>query len=113
MKTMMELSQKMSRLGTEAAFKVLAQAQALEAKGIDVVHLEIGEPDFDTPKNICSAATEAMAKGYTHYCNSQGIVALRVEIAKEVERTRGISVDPDCVVVTPGAKPIIPVTLTL
>ena len=103
---MIELSHKMSRLGTESAFKVLAQAQALEAKGIDVVHLEIGEPDFDTPQNICSAATEAVAKGYTHYCNSQGIVALRVEIAKEVARTRAISVTPDCIVVTPGAKPI-------
>jgi len=102
----MELSKKISRLGTESAFKVLAQAQALEAEGVDVVHLEIGEPDFDTPKNICSAANEAMAKGYTHYCNPQGIFALRVEIAKEVGGARGIQVNPDCVVVTPGAKPI-------
>ena len=102
----MKLSQKMSRLGTETAFRVLAKAQALEAKGIDVVHLEIGEPDFDTPKNICEAATKALSEGQTHYCNSQGIVPLRVEIAKQIERTRGISVDTERVIVTPGAKPI-------
>ncbi len=103
---MTELSKKMARLGTETAFLVLAQAQALEAKGVNVIHLEIGEPDFDTPKNICHASAEAMNKGYTHYCSSQGILPLRVEIAKEIERTRGVSVDPDRIVVTPGAKPI-------
>ncbi|HUV55645.1 MAG TPA: pyridoxal phosphate-dependent aminotransferase [Dehalococcoidales bacterium] len=102
----MKLAQKMSRLGTETAFKVLAKAQALEAKGMDVVHLEIGEPDFDTPPNICAAATKALDKGQTHYCNSQGIVPLRVEIAKQIERTRGVAVDPNRVIVTPGAKPI-------
>jgi len=102
----MKLSQKMSRLGTETAFRVLAKAQALEAKGIDVVHLEIGEPDFDTPPNICQAATKALDEGQTHYCNSQGIAPLRVEIAKQIERTRGVAVDPNHVVVTPGAKPI-------
>jgi len=102
----MKLAQKMSRLGTETAFRVLAKAQALEAKGMDVVHLEIGEPDFDTPPNICAAATKALDKGQTHYCNSQGIVPLRVEIAKQIERTRGVAVDPNRVIVTPGAKPI-------
>lgn len=102
----MELSRKMARLGIESAFKVLAQAKALEAKGVDVIHLEIGEPDFDTPKNICDAAVKAIAKGCTHYCNSQGIAALREEIASEIERTRGVVVDPARVVVTPGAKPI-------
>ena len=102
----MELSKKMARLGTETAFKVLAQAQALEAKGMDVVHLEIGEPDFDTPKNICDASADAMNKGYTHYCNSQGILPLRAEIAKQIERTRGVSVGPERIIVTPGAKPI-------
>jgi len=102
----MKLSQKMSRLGTETAFRVLAKAQALEAKGIDVIHLEIGEPDFDTPPNICQAATKALSEGQTHYCNSQGIAPLRVEIAKQIERTRGVAVDPNHVVVTPGAKPI-------
>ncbi|MDP6576968.1 MAG: pyridoxal phosphate-dependent aminotransferase [Dehalococcoidales bacterium] len=96
----------MSRLGTETAFKVLAQAQSLEANGVDVVHLEIGEPDFITPKYICEAATDALDKGYTHYCNSQGLLPLRTEIAKKYEKTYGISVDPECVVVTSGAKPI-------
>ena len=102
----MELSPKITRLGTESAFKVLSKAQALEAKGVDMVHLEIGEPDFDTPKNICDAAAKAMSQGCTHYCNSQGIITLRAEIAKEIERTRGVAVDPERVVVTPGAKPI-------
>jgi len=102
----MRLSEKMTRLGIETAFQVLAKAQALEAKGMDVVHLEIGEPDFDTPQNIRDAATQALNKGYTHYCNSQGIVPLRAVIAKEFERTRGVSVDPERVIVTPGAKPI-------
>jgi len=102
----MKLSEKMARLGIETAFQVLAKAQALEAKGMDIVHLEIGEPDFDTPQNIRDAATEALNKSYTHYCNSQGIVPLRVEIAKEMERTRGVPVNPERVIVTPGAKPI-------
>jgi aspartate/methionine/tyrosine aminotransferase len=102
----MKLAKRMARLGTETAFRVLAKAQALEAKGIDVVHLEIGEPDFDTSKNISEAATKALAEGCTHYCNSQGIVPLRAEIAKEMGRTRGVTIDPNCVVVTPGAKPI-------
>jgi len=96
----------MSRLGTETAFQVLAKAQALEAKGKDIIHLEIGEPDFDTPQHIRDAATKALNKGYTHYCNSQGIVPLRQEIAKVTEKTRGVKIDPDRVVVTPGAKPI-------
>ena len=90
----------------ESAFKVLAQAQALEAKGKSVVHLEIGEPDFDTPRHISEAAFEALKKGQTHYVNAQGIIPLRKEIAKEMEKTRGVPVDPDCVIVTPGAKPI-------
>ena len=102
----MELSEKMSRLGTETAFQVLARAQALEAKGKDIVHLEIGEPDFDTPQNIRDAATRALNQSYTHYCSSQGIVPLRTEIAKNMERTRGVPVDPGRVVITPGAKPI-------
>ncbi|TES91680.1 MAG: pyridoxal phosphate-dependent aminotransferase, partial [Candidatus Cloacimonadota bacterium] len=72
----MKLSSSMARLGTETAFQVLAQAQALEAKGVEVVHLEIGEPDFDTPKNVCNAANEGLGKGLTHYCNAQGLVEL-------------------------------------
>ena len=102
----MRLAQKMSRLGTESAFRVLAQAQALEARGIDVIHLEIGEPDYATPANIAEAAARAVKDGYTHYCNSQGIVQLRTAIAREIEKTRGIRVDPDRIVVTTGDKPI-------
>ena len=103
----MKMAERMSRLGTETAFGVLAKAQALEAKGMDVVHLEIGEPDFDTPQNIRDAAAQAINGGYTHYCNSQGILPLRVEIAKEFSRTRGVTVDSERVVVAPGAKPIV------
>lgn len=102
----MKLAPRMSRLGTESAFEVLAHARALEAKGMEVVHLEIGEPDFDTPKNICDAATEAINKGYTHYTTSQGIPELRTEIARELENSRGVYFDPDRIVVTTGAKPI-------
>ncbi|MFH0846443.1 MAG: pyridoxal phosphate-dependent aminotransferase [Chloroflexota bacterium] len=102
----MKLSEKMSRLGSESAFKVLAQAQALEAKGKSVVHLEIGEPDFDTPKHISEAAGEGLRRGMTHYVNAQGIIPLREAIAREMSRTRGVPVDPGRVVVTPGAKPI-------
>jgi aspartate aminotransferase len=102
----MKLSARMSRLGTETAFEVLARAKALEAKGVDVVHLEIGEPDFDTPRNICDAAIEAINKGYTHYTTSQGLPELRTEIAKSLGSTRSIAIDPDRIVVTTGAKPI-------
>ncbi len=86
---------------------MLAKAQALEAKGMDVVHLEIGEPDFDTPDNIRAAAKDALDRGQTHYCNSQGIVPLRNVIAEELGKTRNIDIDPANIVVTPGAKPIV------
>jgi aspartate/methionine/tyrosine aminotransferase len=102
----MKLASKMNRLGIESAFKVLAQAQALEAKGMSIVHLEIGEPDFDTPQNIRNAATKAMNSGATHYSNSQGIIPLRKAIAAEMAKTVGAPIDPDRVIVTPGAKPI-------
>ena len=98
---------RMSRLGTETAFEVLAKARALEAKGKEVVHLEIGEPDFDTPKNIREAAKNAIDKGFTHYGPSAGLPELRRTIAEYIGKSRNISVDPDEVVVTPGAKPII------
>jgi aspartate/methionine/tyrosine aminotransferase len=96
----------MSRLGTETAFEVLVRARALEAKGRDVVHLEIGEPDFDTPSNIVEAAVDALHKGWTHYGPSAGLPALREAVAEEVSRTRGVKVSPDEVVVVPGGKPI-------
>jgi aspartate/methionine/tyrosine aminotransferase len=96
----------METLGTETAFEVLAKAKALEKQGKDVVHLEIGEPDFDTPKNIKEAATKALNAGYTHYGPSAGLPEFRETIAQYVSKTRGIKAEADEVVVTPGAKPI-------
>ncbi|HEX9268329.1 MAG TPA: pyridoxal phosphate-dependent aminotransferase [Candidatus Limnocylindria bacterium] len=100
------LAQRMSRLGTETAFEVLAKARALEAQGRDIVHLEIGEPDFDTPRPIVHAALSALQRGETHYTPSAGVIELRQAIADHLNRTRGLAVDPDQVIVTPGAKPI-------
>ncbi len=97
----------MENLGTETAFEVLAKAKALEKQGKNIVHLEIGEPDFDTPKNIKDAAVKAMNSGYTHYTPAGGIPELRETIAEYISKTRKIDVVPDEVVVTPGAKPII------
>ncbi len=103
----LKLAKRMSRLGTETAFEVLVKARALEAKGRDIVHLEIGEPDFDTPANIIEAATEALHKGFTHYGPSAGLPPLRETIAKYVADTRRVPVAPEEVVVVPGGKPII------
>jgi len=103
----MNFAARMARLGTETAFEVLARAQALEAQGRSVVHLEIGEPDFDTPAHIRRAAQEAMDAGWTHYGPSAGLRDFREVIAADVARTRGIPVDADQVVVTPGGKPIL------
>ena len=93
-------------MGTETAFEVLAKARALEKQGKDIVHLEIGEPDFDTPKNIKEAAVKAINAGYTHYGPSAGLPDFRETIAQYVSKTRGIKAEADEVVVTPGAKPI-------
>jgi aspartate/methionine/tyrosine aminotransferase len=97
----------MGRLGTETAFEVLVKARALEAQGRDIVHLEIGEPDFDTPRNIIDAACDALHKGFTHYGPSAGLPALREAIAQSVSETRRVKVSPEEVVVVPGGKPII------
>nr|MBC7244069.1 pyridoxal phosphate-dependent aminotransferase [Chloroflexota bacterium] len=102
----MKLAQRMSRLGTETAFEVLVRAKALEAQGREVIHLEIGEPDFDTPSHIIEAACRALRSGYTHYVPSAGIPELREAIAEDVSKSRGIPVNPNQVVVTPGGKPI-------
>ncbi|MDH4208906.1 MAG: pyridoxal phosphate-dependent aminotransferase [Anaerolineae bacterium] len=102
----MKLAEAMSRLGTETAFEVLARARALEAQGKEIIHLEIGEPDFDTPSNIIEAAGTALMEGQTHYSPSAGIPQLRQAIAEYTAKTRGVEVTPDQVVVTPGAKPI-------
>jgi len=100
------LAKRLSRLGTETAFEVLVKARALEAQGRDIIHLEIGEPDFATPANVMEAASRALHEGYTHYCPSAGLHELRKAIACEIQTTRGVEVDPDWIVVTPGGKPI-------
>jgi aspartate aminotransferase len=96
----------MERLGTETAFSVLAKAKALEAQGREIIHLEIGEPDFDTPSHIVEAGCRALRDGHTHYTPTAGIPELREAIADDVAQSRGIEVDPAQVVVTPGGKPI-------
>ncbi len=100
------LARRMARLGTETAFEVLSKAKALERQGKSIIHLEIGEPDFDTPENIVEAAVDALRKGWTHYGPSAGLPELRHEIARYVSRTRGVDVFTDEVVVVPGGKPI-------
>jgi len=102
----LKFATRLDRLGTETAFEVLVKAKALEAQGREVIHLEIGEPDFPTPGSVIQAGNDALRQGYTHYCGSAGLPELREAIAREIHRTRGISVTPDWIVVTPGAKPI-------
>jgi aspartate aminotransferase len=105
-RNLVELAGRMARLGTETAFSVLAKAKALEAQGRDIIHLEIGEPDFDTADHIVDAACEALRSGETHYTPTAGIPELREAIAADVAESRDIEVDPAQVVVTPGGKPI-------
>jgi aspartate aminotransferase len=105
--TELRLAKRMKRLGTETAFEVLVRAKALEAQGRDIVHLEIGEPDFDTPENIVEAGIDALRKGFTHYGPSNGMIELRKAVAEDVSKSRGIKVSPEEVVVVPGGKPII------
>lgn len=107
----LRLAERMSRLGTETAFEVLNRARQLERQGKNIVHLEIGEPDFDTPKNVVEAAVDALHKGWTHYGPSAGQPELRQAIADDVSRSRGVKVAPEEVVVVPGGKPIIFFTL--
>src|SRR5437016_4650790 len=103
----LRLAERMSRLGTETAFEVLNKARALERQGKQIIHLEIGEPDFDTPANVVEAGVQALKKGWTHYGPSAGLPELRQAIAEEVSRSRGVKVTADEVVVVPGGKPII------
>lgn len=103
----MKLAQSFSRLGTETAFEVLARARALEAQGRKIVHLEIGEPDFDTPKNIREAAKKALDDGYTHYGPSAGLPEARAAVAEYAAKTRGVPVAPEETILVPGGKPII------
>ncbi len=103
----LQLARRMSRLGTETAFEVLNKARALERQGKSIIHLEIGEPDFDTPANVIEAGVDALHRGWTHYGPSAGLPELRQTIADYVSRTRGVKVAAEEVVVVPGGKPII------
>ena len=103
----MKLASRMERIGTETAFEAAARARALEANGRDVIHLEIGEPDFDTPRHVSEAASRALLdEKMTHYTAATGIAPLKAAIAADVKRWKGIDATPEQVVVTPGAKPI-------
>jgi len=101
------MAKRIQNLGTETAFEVLAKAKALEAQGREIIHLEIGEPDFDTPDNIKDAAVRALKEGYTHYGPSAGLPPVREAFARYISRDRGVDVRPAQIVVTPGAKPVI------
>src|SRR4030081_735800 len=103
----LRLERRMSRLGTETAFEVLNKARALERQGKSIIHLEIGEPDFDTPANVVEAGVDALRKGWTHYAPSAGLPDLREAIAEYVSRPRDVKATNDEVVVVPGGKPII------
>ena len=108
----MDIATRMSRLGTESAFEVLARARALERAGREIIHLEIGEPDFDTPAHIREAAKRALDDGATHYGPAAGLPELREAVAKDVGATRNIPVAPEEIVITPGAKPIMYFVIT-
>jgi aspartate aminotransferase len=101
------LASGVARLGTETAFSVLARAKEMERTGVDVIHLEIGEPDFDTPAHITDAAVAALRAGETHYCPAAGIPELREAVARELSRTRGVAITPERVLVANGAKPFL------
>ena len=105
--TQLRLAKRMSRLGTETAFEVLAKARALEARGKDIIHLEIGEPDFDTPANITEAGIKAIRSGWTHYGPSAGLPEMRQAVAEYVSSSRRVKVTPEEVIIVPGAKPTI------
>ena len=100
------LAARMSRLGTETAFEALARARALEAQGRSIIHLGIGEPDFDTPEHIRGAAKDALDAGHTHYTPSPGIMEVREAIARHQTERQGYDVGADSIIVTPGGKPI-------
>src|ERR1700704_6567192 len=97
---------RMSDIGQETAFEVLARARAMEAKGRSVVHLEIGEPDFETPSHIIAAAQQALEEGFTHYGPGPGVPELRQAVSRYLKQWRGLEVDPARVIITPGGKPI-------
>ena len=102
----MTVAARMNDLGTESAFEVLARARALEARGKEIIHLEIGEPDFETPRHFVEAGMQAISDGFTHYAPTAGLPELREAIARNSREVRGTDTDPANIVVTPGAKPI-------
>jgi aspartate aminotransferase len=101
------VTEAVASLGTEGAFAVLARARALEAAGRDIIHLEIGEPDFETPPHVAEAGIAAIRAGETHYCQTAGLPALREAAARSLALSRGISIDPEHVLVANGAKPFL------
>jgi aspartate/methionine/tyrosine aminotransferase len=101
----MRYSKRISQLESEGAFAVLAKAKQMEREGKSIIHLQIGEPDFDTPANICEAGIKAIRDGHTHYAPSGGIPEAREAVAEEFRRTRGVEVGPENVTVMPGCKP--------
>src|SRR5947209_14678110 len=103
----MKLAGRMSRIGIETAFEVLVRARALEAAGREIIHLEIGEPDFSTPAHIVEAGKQALDQGWTHYGPPQGLPELREVIARHISSTRHVPIGPEHVCVVPGGKPII------
>ena len=103
----MKLADRMNRILIETAFEVLVKARALEAQGKSIIHLEIGEPDFDSPAHVLAAGKRALDEGWTHYGPTQGYPELRDSIARHVSATRGIQVGPEHVSVVPGGKPIL------
>jgi len=107
----MRLAEKMSRLGTESAFDVLAKARALERQGKQIIHLEIGEPDFPTPRHVVEAGKRALDEGWTKYGPAPGFPEFREAIARYISRTRGITVALENVCVVPGGKPIMYFTM--
>ena len=102
----MQLVEAMSRIGVESAFEVLVKARALEKQGKSVIHLEIGEPDFPTPKHVVEAGKQALDEGWTKYGPTQGLPELRESIAEYISRTRNIKVGPQNICVVPGGKPV-------
>ena len=99
-------AERMNHIGQETAFEVLVRARALEATGRSVVHLEIGEPDFDTPGHIIAAAQQALEAGLTHYGPGAGLPGPRLAVARYLRTWRGLDVDAGRVIITPGGKPV-------
>src|SRR5919201_1764831 len=103
---MIRTAARMANVFGETAFEVLVRARALEAQGRSVVHLEIGEPDFETPGHIVAAAQRALEEGFTHYGPGAGLPELRQAVSRYLLKWRGIDVDPQRVIITPGGKPV-------